>query len=137
MAEEIDALRRVPLFAGMSDKDVRKVLEISKEVSHGPGETVVEQDRSAVGFHLILSGSARAEIGGHAVATMGPGDYFGEISLLDGKPRSATVKAITDLVTLSVPSWNFDQLLEQHPQMMRDLLRELCARIRRSEEPRH
>jgi CRP/FNR family transcriptional regulator, cyclic AMP receptor protein len=137
MTEQIDALHEVPLFGGMSDKDLQKILEISKEVTHQPGETIVEQDRSAVGFHLILKGEAEAEVGGTSVGVMSPGDYFGEISLLDGKPRSATVRATTELVTLSVPAWNFNQLLDQHPEMMRSLLQELCARIRHTEEPRH
>jgi CRP/FNR family cyclic AMP-dependent transcriptional regulator len=137
MTEEIDALRGVPLFASMSDKDLRKILEISKEVTHEPGATVVEQDRSAVGFHLILRGSAQAEVAGRTAGSMGPGDYFGEISLLDGKPRSATVKATTELVTMAVPAWNFNQLLDKHPEMMRSLVTELCARLRRTEEHRH
>ena len=60
MADEIEALRGVPLFSGMSDKDLRKVAEIAKVVDHSPGQLVVGEDNSAVGFHLILEGSAEA-----------------------------------------------------------------------------
>jgi CRP/FNR family cyclic AMP-dependent transcriptional regulator len=132
MAEDrVEALRQVPLFRELSDKDLRMVLEISKEVHHPRGKAVVEEDRSAAGFHLILEGTAEVSTGGSAVSTMGPTDYFGEMSLLDGKPRSATVTATSDLRTLSVPVWNFRKLLDDHPSIMRAMLVELSERVRR------
>ena len=133
MADEIDALRRVPLFSGMSDRDLQNVIEITKEVTHPEGHVIVEEDQSAIGFHLILEGSAEASVAGQSVGTIGPGDYFGEMSLLDGKPRSATVQATSDMKTLVVPSWSFNQLLDANPAIMRTLLVELCARLRRVE----
>jgi len=136
MAEEIEALRGVPLFSGMSDKDLRKVVGIAKVVVHSPGQLVVGEDNTAVGFHLILEGSADATVAGERVGTIEAGDYFGEISLIDGKPRSATVTATTDLKTLVVPSFGFNHMLDQHPEMMRTLLVELCARLRKVEAAR-
>ena len=136
MTEEIDALRGVPLFSGMSDRDLRKVVDIAKVVVHSQGQLVVGEDNSAVGFHLILEGSAQATVGGDRVGTIEAGDYFGEVSLIDGKPRSATVTATTDLKTLVVPSFSFNQMLDQHPEMMRTLLVELCARLRKVEAAR-
>ncbi len=132
MAEDVvDLLRAVPLFQGFSDKDLARVAEFAKEVHHTDGHAVVEEDNSAVGFHLIVSGSAEASTGGHAVNSMGPGDYFGEMSLVDGKPRSASVTARGDLVTLAIPAWNFNRVLDEHPAMMRAMLVEMCARVRR------
>lgn len=128
--EVIESLKQVPLFQGMSDKALARVAEISKEVSHRAGKTIVEEDHSAVGFHLILSGEADATQGGAVVSTMGPGDYFGEMSLIDGKPRSASVVAKTDLRTLAIPAWNFNRLLDENPDMMRALLVSLSGRIR-------
>jgi CRP/FNR family transcriptional regulator, cyclic AMP receptor protein len=125
-----EALRAVPLFADLSDKDLERVVAISKQVQHAAGKVVVEEDESAVGFHLVLEGSAEASTGGTIVSTLGPGAYFGEISLLDGKPRSASVTAISDLTTFAIPAWNFNRLLDEHPEMMRALLIALCARIR-------
>ena len=107
----------MPLFRGMSDKALARVAEISKEVSHRAGKTILEEDHSAVGFHLILSGEADATQGGAVVSTMGPGDYFGEMSLIDGKPRSASVVAKTELRTLAIPAWNFNRLLDENPDM--------------------
>lgn len=129
--EAVAALRTVPLFRGLSDKALAHVAEISKEVSHPAGKTVLEEDQSAVGFHLILSGEAEAMHGGRVVNTMGPGDYFGEMSLIDGKPRSATVVAKGDLRTLAIPSWNFGRLLDENPDIMRALLVVMSDRIRR------
>ena len=120
--EKMQALKAVPLFQGFSDKDLARVAEITKEVHHEDGEFVMEEDRSAVGFHLILTGEV--------VNTMGPGAFFGEMSLIDGQPRSATVTASGPLTTLAIPAWNFNRLLDEHPEMMRALLVELSARIR-------
>ncbi len=137
MADEVtEALKRVPLFKGMSDKALGRVAQIAKEVSHPAGKTVLEEDRSAVGFHLILSGEAQATQAGSVVSTMGPGDYFGEMSLIDGKPRSASVVAKGDLRTLAIPAWNFDRLLDENPEMMRALLVTLSERIRHFRDAR-
>jgi CRP/FNR family cyclic AMP-dependent transcriptional regulator len=135
MSDEVtEALRRVPLFQGMSDKALARVSEIAKEVSHPAGKTVLEEDRSAVGFHLIVSGQAEALQHGSVVSTMGPGDYFGEMSLIDGKPRSASVVAQDDLRTVAIPAWNFNRLLDENPDMMRALLVALSERIRQLRE---
>jgi CRP/FNR family transcriptional regulator, cyclic AMP receptor protein len=127
----VELLKTVPLFEGLSSKDLHRIAEFTKEVHHSDGEAVVEEDNSAVGFHLIVSGRVEASTGGHAVNTMGPGEYFGELSLIDGKPRSASVTAHGDLVTLSIPSWHFNQVLDEHPEMMRAMLVSMSAQIRR------
>jgi CRP/FNR family cyclic AMP-dependent transcriptional regulator len=136
MADDLKALRDAPLFSAMSDKDIGRVRSIAKVVTHEEGQPVVEEDQTAIGFHIILDGSADASVGGVSVAKLGPGDYFGEMSLLDGKPRSATVRATSDLQTLVIPSWDFNHMLDQHPGMMRGLLVELCRRLRKIEGER-
>ncbi|MDH4111315.1 MAG: cyclic nucleotide-binding domain-containing protein [Actinomycetota bacterium] len=135
--ESVEALKQVPLFQGMSDKALMRVAEIAKEVSHPAGKTILEEDRSAAGFHLILSGEAQASHAGAALSTMGPGDYFGEMSLIDGKPRSASVTAVTDLRTLAIPAWNFSRLLDDNPEVVRALLVALSERIRDLADHRH
>ena len=136
MAATIDALRQVPLFKGLPDPALRQILEIGKEVPHAGGSPVLEEDRGGVGFHLILSGTAMVTVGGAEVARFGPGDYFGEMSIIDGRPRSATVTALEDLTTLAITAWDFEGLMEQHPSMMRALLVELSGRIRLIEHTR-
>jgi CRP/FNR family transcriptional regulator, cyclic AMP receptor protein len=133
MTDDLLTLRGVPLFSEVSDRDLRKVTEIAKEVTHRAGQPIVEEDQMGVGFHLILGGTAEAIVGKTSVGTLGPGGYFGEMSLLDGKPRSATVIALTELRTLALPSWTFNQLLDKHPEIMRAMLVELCSRLRHVE----
>jgi CRP-like cAMP-binding protein len=131
--DPLAALKAVPLFHDFSDRALGRVVEISKEVAHPAGKVVLEEDASAVGFHLILAGSAEISVDGKVVGTFGPGEYFGEMSLIDGKPRSASVTAATELRTLSIPAWNFDSLMMEHPEMMRAMLKVLCGRVRRLE----
>jgi CRP/FNR family cyclic AMP-dependent transcriptional regulator len=128
--DRIEALRAVPLFAGLSDKDLKRVLEVSKEVRHADGHVVLAEDATAVGFHMILEGQAIINVHGKDVATYGPGDYFGEMSIIDGKPRSASVTAKGDLVTLAIPAWDVERMMQTHPSIMRALLVALSARIR-------
>lgn len=136
MAATIDQLRQVPLFHGLPDAALKHVLNIGKEIGHAAGEPVLEEDRSGVGFHLILSGNAAVTVGGTEVARFGPGDYFGEMSIIDGAPRSATVTAVDDLTTLAITAWEFEGLMEHHPSVMRVLLVELSGRIRQMEQTR-
>jgi hypothetical protein len=130
----IDPVRGKRIKTGdLGIKDAEGFIRVtgrSKEVAHPDGKTVLEEDQSAVGFHLILSGEAEARHGGSVVNTMGPGDYFGEMSLIDGKPRSASVVAKGDLRTLAFPSWNFGRLLDENPDIMKALLVVMSDRIR-------
>jgi CRP-like cAMP-binding protein len=109
---------------------------VTKEVQFDDGRHVLEEDAQAVGFHLILEGAAVINVHGKDVSTFGPGDYFGEMSIIDGKPRSASVTASGTLRTLAIPAWDFEGLMEKYPSIMRALLAELCRRIRRMDEAR-
>jgi CRP-like cAMP-binding protein len=128
--DRIESLKAVPLFAGLSDKDLKKVLEVSKEVHHRDGHVVLAEDATAVGFHMILEGQATINVHGRDVSTYGPGDYFGEMSIIDGRPRSATVTAKGDLTTLAIPVWDVERMMKTHPSIMRAMLIALSARIR-------
>jgi CRP-like cAMP-binding protein len=136
MVATIEQLRGVPLFAGLPDKALTQVLALAKEVDHESGKPILEEDHSGVGFHLILEGNATVDVSGTEVARFGPGDYFGEMSIIDGLPRSATVTAAVDVRTLAITSWDFEGLMEQHPSMMRAMLVELSGRIRQIEKTR-
>jgi len=126
----IQQIKAVPLFSGFADKDLQRVAAIAKEVDFPPGREIAKQGESGIGFHMIIDGEVDVSVDGRSHATLGPGSYFGEMSLLDGGPRSATVKAISDLKTVSLTSWDFLALLDQYPELARKLLVELCGRLR-------
>lgn len=121
------------LFEGLSAKELKAVKQVGKEVSFAPGKEIVKQGESGVGFHLIVEGQADVEVDGEKVAALRPGQYFGEMSLLDGGPRSATVKAATDVRTFSLPAWDFTGFLDQNPSIARKMLVELSKRLRAAE----
>jgi CRP-like cAMP-binding protein len=131
--EMLDRLRSVPLFEGLSDRELTDVLSRSREVEHRAGSEIVEEGHGAAGFHLILDGTATVVRGGIVRGKLGPGSYFGEISLIDGKPRTATIRTDTAVRTLSVPAWGFGSLLDAHPSMARKLLLGLCQHLRAME----
>jgi CRP/FNR family cyclic AMP-dependent transcriptional regulator len=125
-----ESIRSVPVFRELSDRELADVVGVAKRVEYPPGATVATQGEPGLGFHLILDGNAEVFVGGASRGLLGSGDYFGEISLLDGGPRSATVTTTTPVRTLSIISWDFGPLLDRHPNMARNLLIGLCAIIR-------
>jgi CRP/FNR family cyclic AMP-dependent transcriptional regulator len=129
-----DLLAAVDLFSSLSRRRLRKIAEASRSVDHEAGKKIAEEGLGALGFHLVLEGTASVQKGGTTVRTLGPGDYFGEISMIDGKPRSASVVAAGPLTTLVVPHQSFLGLLESEPGFARELLLLLCARLREADE---
>ena len=131
MADELtDRIKSVPLFSAFNDKELQRVAAIAKEVTFAPGKEIAKKGESGVGFHMIVEGQAAVSVEGTEHASLGPGAYFGEMSLLDGGPRSATVTAVSELKTVSLTSWDFNALLDQFPELARKLLVELCRRLR-------
>jgi CRP-like cAMP-binding protein len=129
----IEQLRGVPIFRGLDEKELRRIAEVGKEVRFEPGTVVAEQDGGAAGFHLILDGEVSVDVNGVERARLRSGQYFGEMSLIDGKPRSATVKAESPTTTFALTSWQFLPLLDEYPSISRALLVELSGRLRRVE----
>lgn len=129
----VDRLKAVPLFGGLTDKQLKRVIEAGRTVEFDAGQEVVREGESGVGLHVILTGSAEVSAGGAGKRPLGAGDYFGEISLLDGKPRSATVTIAEPTTTFSITAWAFAPLLEAHPEMLKTFVVELCRRLRESE----
>jgi CRP/FNR family cyclic AMP-dependent transcriptional regulator len=140
-------LATVDLFDGLDHKLLRQIAESGREQSFEPGATVLSEGEEVSGFrsfspkgvemHVVLAGSATAGVGGEVHATLGPGDYFGEVSLIDGLPRSAEILAGDDgLTTLGLAKWTFHELLETHPEIAVPMLRVMTARLRAAEHPR-
>ena len=122
-------LGSVPLFAQLEPHDLDLIAARMKEVHFEPGRAIAKQGDSGVGFHLIVDGEA--EVSGEGVPrhSIGAGGYFGEIGLIDGGVRSATVTAVSDLTTLALVSWDFQPLLD-NPAFSKGLLMGLCQLVR-------
>lgn len=130
----VTQLRAVDLFAGMTDKDLKALAERGSVVEHPAGHVIAEQDHTGVGLHVFLSGTADVEVGGQPSGSLNTGDSFGEISLIDGEPRSATVRVgSAGATTFSLTSWQFTPFLQEHPEVQFVMLKVLCARLRHAE----
>ena len=131
----IEIFRRVPLFDGLSDKELTAVAGAAKERRFDTGDTVVGEGEGGVGFFVIADGSARVETHGERRATLGPGDSFGEVALLDESGRrTATVIAESPLGVLGLTAWQFTPLLEQYPSIAIKLAKVLARRLREAED---
>jgi CRP-like cAMP-binding protein len=126
----LQLLGEVELFSGLSKADLRRIHGLSKELHFDVGERVVTQAAKGGRFYLVTEGEAVLDISGTRNRVLRAGDYFGEMSLLDGEPRSATVTARTPLTTFTIASFNFRPLLLEHPTIAYQLLVALSRRIR-------
>jgi CRP-like cAMP-binding protein len=134
----VTLLEQVPLFSGLSRRDLRRIAALARTVTFAPGRTVVERGVRGDCFYLILEGTAKVYRSvvptGRALARLGPGDFFGEMALLDGGPRTATVVAETRVAAVKIPRPAFRQLLVKEPTVGLRML-EAMARRAREREP--
>jgi CRP-like cAMP-binding protein len=133
--ERTEILGRVPLFEGLSEKELSAVANAVKERRYDTGDTIVSEGEGGVGYFVIAEGTARVEAHGQRVGTLGPGSSFGEVALLDeGGRRTASVIAEAPMRVFALTSWQFTPLLEQHPQIAIKVAKLLARRLRESEE---
>ncbi|HSC93122.1 MAG TPA: cyclic nucleotide-binding domain-containing protein [Gaiellaceae bacterium] len=128
-----ELLKRVPLFEGLSDREVGMIAESMKERNFPPGREVAKEGQHGVGFFVIADGDASVSVGGQPVGRLGPGDYFGEIALIADSDRTATVTAETDLRCYGMTSWDFRPLVEEHAEIAWKLLQAVARKIRDAE----
>jgi CRP-like cAMP-binding protein len=122
-------LRGVALFANLGDNELGSIAKRMKEVHFAAGRAIATQGDTGVGFHLIVDGEAEVSGEGVPTHTIKQGGYFGEIGLIDGGVRSATVTATSELTTLALVSWDFQPMLD-NPAFARGLLLGLCRLVR-------
>lgn len=130
-----DFLAGVPLFGGLSKRHLRKIAQLTEEVRFEPGATIAEEGEAGDTFYVITQGRARVKRRNRTVARLGGGDFFGEISLLDGGPRSASVQTETAMTALALDRKEFRSVLESEPQVTLKVLREVATRLRQAERP--
>lgn len=129
-------LAKVPIFSGCSKRELAIIARAAKEVSHAEGTVIAREGERGVGLFLILEGQCRVTIGGKTKAKLGPGDFFGEVALLDGGPRTATVSALTPVRLVGITGWVFRGLLMEHPSIALKTLEAVAGRLRAvSKEP--
>jgi len=125
-----EALRKVPLFRELDDNDLERLARQMKERVFPEGAAVTTEGDTGAGFFVITEGNATVSVGGEAKTTLGSGDYFGEIALIDEGVRSATITAATDLQCYGLTPWEFRPFVEEHPQVAWKLLKSLAGLLR-------
>ena len=129
-SDQLAALRAVPLFSSMSDRDLKAVLAGCREELYSDGQAIVREGTPGGPFFLIVEGQAKMLIDGKARKTFGPGDYFGEIALIDKGPRAATIVASGNVKALAIASWDFLALCEQDFKIAHKVMIGLAASVR-------
>jgi CRP/FNR family transcriptional regulator, cyclic AMP receptor protein len=125
-----DDLKRVPLFSELDRRQLKRLAEHFRERTVKSGTTPVrEGEMSGVGFFVVADGRASVTADGRELATLGPGDYFGEIALITEAKRTATVTATTELRLLEIAFWDFREFAHANPDVMWKLLQTVVARL--------
>jgi len=130
MATTVEVLRSVPLFEGMSDDAVATIAGVAEELVYPAGSELTREGYPGESFIVIVTGRASVDVDGQRIRELGAGEYLGEISLIDGGPRTATVTAIESIEALVLPRVAFDRLIDEFPGVRMDVLAALTRRIR-------
>ncbi len=132
-SDPAELVPEVPLFAGLSDEEIAEIASLFKARRFAAGEAVIREGSGGAAFYLIDSGEAKVTIRGKQVATLGRGDHFGEIALIDEGVRAATVTAATELVCHGLTFWEFRPLVEQNGAIGWKLLQSMAKMLRDAE----
>jgi CRP/FNR family cyclic AMP-dependent transcriptional regulator len=129
-----ELLRKVPLFADFDQNDLKRLARSFKERTFDAGSTVAGEGKTGAGFFVIESGEASVSVRGDEHGKLGPGDYFGEIALIDDGARSATITADSDLHCYGLTSWEFRPLVESNASIAWKLLETMAQRLRAAQQ---
>ena len=130
--EKIDLLKRVPLFADCSRGELEQIAQLADEIDLREGKELTHLGGAGREFFVLLEGEADVSQDGRSINTLGAGDFFGEIALVEDVPRTATVTATTPVRVLVITDRAFRQLLEKHPELQRKVLVALAERVKPS-----
>lgn len=129
-------IQRVPLFEGIEGRELERLADSFKERRFEEGEDIAEEGKGGIGFFVIGDGEAAVTVQGQQVHTLKPGDYFGEIALIDAGARTATVTAATPLTAYGLTAWDFRPFVEANASVAWKLLQHLAKLFRESQEDR-
>jgi CRP-like cAMP-binding protein len=125
-----ELLAGCPLFHGVGAENLAAVSDRAAEVDFPAGRVIARQGEIGTGFFIVIDGRVRVVRDNETLATLGPGDFFGELSVLDRMPRTAQVVAEVPTRCLALASWDFEQVLLDHPALALAILRGLAGRLR-------
>lgn len=125
-----DALARIPLLAGLERRDLEQLARSFRERTFPAGSVVTREGEPGVGFFVVVEGSASVSVGGEPRGTLGAGDSFGELALIDEGPRAATITAASDLRCMALSAWEFRPFVQEHPTVAWTLLKTLARLVR-------
>jgi CRP/FNR family transcriptional regulator, cyclic AMP receptor protein len=128
-SEHLETLRSVPMFRGLSESHLGEVLRSAHGVDFEPGASMTRQGEPGSGVFVLGEGRASVLVDGAEVTTLGPGSYFGEMAVIDGGPRTATIVAQTQVVALEITPDAFLRLLDREPVIAASIGRELRERL--------
>src|SRR5437763_4563212 len=133
MSASIESLKQVPLFQNLPEKHLKRLADEFVERKFSEGQELTAEGSGGAGFFVIESGTAKVTVDGQDRRTLGPGDYYGEIALIDGGTRTATITATSDGVAHGLTKWQFKPLIELHGEIAWPLLEALARRTRELE----
>jgi CRP/FNR family cyclic AMP-dependent transcriptional regulator len=133
VADFVETLSGVPLFAGLPRRELERLAANMTERTFAAGEAVTTEGEGGIGFFVIQDGTATVSVRGETRAALGPGQYFGEVALIDRGPRSATIVAETDLRCRGMTAWEFRPLVQESPELAWPLLEAMVQRLREAE----
>jgi CRP-like cAMP-binding protein len=128
-----ETIAKIPLFADLEKRELERVADSFKERRYGAGETIATEGKSGAGFFVIGEGTAIVTVQGDERATLGPGDYFGEIALIDEGARTATLTAESDMTCYGMTFWEFRPIVESDARIAWKLLQALARKLRAAE----
>jgi CRP-like cAMP-binding protein len=125
-----DVLKKVPLFAGLDTRELEQIAATMRERRFAAGDTVTAEGAGGAGFFVVESGEADVTVEGQQRGSIGPGDYFGEIALLTGSDRTATITAKTDMTCWGMTPWDFRPLVESNSAIAWKLLSAMADKLK-------
>jgi len=126
----VEMLQKTPLWSGLGEKELKVIARSFKELKYESGDVIVRKGETGVGFYLIVDGTVEVRADGRVLSKLGPGQFFGEMALLDGQPRSADVVATEPSRCLAMSSWSFNGIVSEHPKIALKMLQEFVRRLR-------
>ena len=134
MAAPQELIEQVPLFADLDKRELQGLASSMKERTFDPGDTIAVEGQTGIGFFIIDEGEATISVKGAELKTLGHGDYFGEVALIDDGPRSATITAKSPLKCYGITSWEFKPLVEDNADLAWKMLQTMAKMLRASEQ---